>query len=165
MTSRSVAPPPKLLRNVTVGGGSESGTAAGSRRRFEAAARLCAEQLLVVTVATEETDGFNRFMRTAREFNYTVKVARAHAHTHAHTLMLLLLQVLGLGEEWRGGDVARTVGGGQKVRWLKNELSKYSDDDNMVILFVDRCVCVCVGGVFSCDSFYFERLSCVFLQL
>ncbi len=31
-------------------------------------------------------------------------------------------QVLGLGEEWKGGDVARTVGGGQKVRWLKREL-------------------------------------------
>uniref|UniRef100_A0A3B3IDZ5 PLOD1-3-like GT domain-containing protein n=1 Tax=Oryzias latipes TaxID=8090 RepID=A0A3B3IDZ5_ORYLA len=49
--------------------------------------------LLVITAATEETDGFR-------------------------------LQVLGLGEDWRGGDVARTVGGGQKVRWLKKELSK-----------------------------------------
>lgn len=43
---------------------------------------VCAENLLVITVATEETDGFNRFMRTAREFNYTVKVAHTHMHTH-----------------------------------------------------------------------------------
>lgn len=32
------------------------------------------ENLLVITAATEATDGFNRFMRTAKEFNYTVKV-------------------------------------------------------------------------------------------
>lgn len=35
---------------------------------------MFAENLLVITVATEETDGFLRFMRTAQEFNYTVKV-------------------------------------------------------------------------------------------
>lgn len=37
-----------------------------------------AENLLVITVATEETDGFLRFMRTAQEFNYTVKVTHTH---------------------------------------------------------------------------------------
>lgn len=36
-----------------------------------------AENLLVITVATEETDGFHRFMRTAREFSYNVKVTHA----------------------------------------------------------------------------------------
>lgn len=110
---------------------------------------VCAENLLVITAATEETDGFNRFMRTAHEFNYTVKVT----HTHTHTIlwmmimismilttmmMMMMMQVLGLGEEWRGGDVARTVGGGQKVRWLKKALMKYSDKEDMVIMFVDR---------------------------
>ena len=50
------------------------------------------------------------------------------------------MQVLGLGEEWKGGDVARTVGGGQKVRWLKKELLKHSDKKDMVVMFVDRCV-------------------------
>ncbi|TNM93932.1 hypothetical protein fugu_002108 [Takifugu bimaculatus] len=88
---------------------------------------LSPENLLVITAATEETDGFNRFMRTAREFNYTVKV-------------------LGLGEEWRGGDVARTVGGGQKVRWLKKELSKHSDKENMVIMFVDSYDVILASG-------------------
>ncbi|KAM7376795.1 hypothetical protein PAMA_013531 [Pampus argenteus] len=89
--------------------------------------RLSPENLLVITAATEETDGFNRFMRTAREFNYTVKV-------------------LGLGEDWKGGDVARTVGGGQKVRWLKKELLKHSDKKDMVIMFVDSYDVIFASG-------------------
>ncbi|XP_019964065.2 multifunctional procollagen lysine hydroxylase and glycosyltransferase LH3 isoform X1 [Paralichthys olivaceus] len=88
---------------------------------------LSAENLLVITAATEETDGFNRFMRTIREFNYTVKV-------------------LGLGEEWKGGDVARTVGGGQKVRWLKKELLKHSDKKDMIIMFVDSYDVIFASG-------------------
>uniref|UniRef100_A0A8B9LQM0 procollagen-lysine 5-dioxygenase n=1 Tax=Astyanax mexicanus TaxID=7994 RepID=A0A8B9LQM0_ASTMX len=85
------------------------------------------DELLVITAATEETDGFHRFMRTAREFNYTVKV-------------------LGLGEEWRGGDVAKTVGGGQKVRWLKKEMQKHKDKQNTIILFVDSYDVILAGG-------------------
>ncbi|XP_015224544.1 PREDICTED: procollagen-lysine,2-oxoglutarate 5-dioxygenase 3-like [Cyprinodon variegatus] len=81
--------------------------------------RLSPENLLVLTAATEETDGFRRFMRTASQFNYTVKV-------------------LGLGEEWRGGDVARTVGGGQKVRWLKKELLELEKNQEQLVMFVDR---------------------------
>ncbi|MCJ8750209.1 hypothetical protein PDJAM_G00259880 [Pangasius djambal] len=90
-------------------------------------ARAKADDLLVITAATEETDGFKRFMRTAQEFNYTVKV-------------------LGLGEEWRGGDVAKTVGGGQKVRWLKKEMQKYKDKQDMVILFVDSYDVILASG-------------------
>uniref|UniRef100_A0AAQ5Y891 procollagen-lysine 5-dioxygenase n=1 Tax=Amphiprion ocellaris TaxID=80972 RepID=A0AAQ5Y891_AMPOC len=85
------------------------------------------ENLLVITAATEETDGFQRFMRTAREFNYTVKV-------------------LGLGEDWKGGDVARTVGGGQKVRWLKKELLKHSDNKDLVVMFVDSYDVIFASG-------------------
>ncbi|MBN3306948.1 PLOD3 dioxygenase, partial [Amia calva] len=59
------------------------------------------EKLLILTAATQETDGFRRFMRTARQFNYTVKVLRptptlslhpSHPHTvtthpsHPHTV-------------------------------------------------------------------------------
>ena len=43
---------------------------------------MSADNLLVLTAATEDTDGFKRFMRTAREFNYTVKVTHTHTHTH-----------------------------------------------------------------------------------
>ncbi|KAM3590698.1 uncharacterized protein V6R79_014517 [Siganus canaliculatus] len=89
--------------------------------------KLSPENLLVITAATEETDGFKRFMRTSREFNYTVRV-------------------LGLGEEWKGGDVARTVGGGQKVRWLKKELLKHSDQKDLVILFVDSYDVIFASG-------------------
>uniref|UniRef100_H3A868 Procollagen-lysine,2-oxoglutarate 5-dioxygenase 3 n=1 Tax=Latimeria chalumnae TaxID=7897 RepID=H3A868_LATCH len=85
------------------------------------------DNLLVITVATRETDGFIRFMRTVRQFNYTVKV-------------------LGLGEEWKGGDVARTVGGGQKVRWLKKEMQKYADDEEKVVMFVDSYDVIFASG-------------------
>uniref|UniRef100_A0A671PKB5 Procollagen-lysine,2-oxoglutarate 5-dioxygenase 3-like n=1 Tax=Sinocyclocheilus anshuiensis TaxID=1608454 RepID=A0A671PKB5_9TELE len=84
-------------------------------------------ELLVITAATEVNDGYLRFMRTIRQFNYTV-------------------QVLGLGEEWKGGDVARTVGGGQKVRWLKKELEKHKDKQNMVIMFVDSYDVILASG-------------------
>uniref|UniRef100_K7GBB8 Procollagen-lysine,2-oxoglutarate 5-dioxygenase 3 n=1 Tax=Pelodiscus sinensis TaxID=13735 RepID=K7GBB8_PELSI len=76
------------------------------------------DKLLVITAATEQTEGYMRFLRTARYFNYTIKT-------------------LGLGEEWRGGDVARTVGGGQKVRWLKEEMAKHTEQEDLVVMFVD----------------------------
>ncbi|KAM8830980.1 procollagen-lysine,2-oxoglutarate 5-dioxygenase 1 [Synchiropus picturatus] len=80
-------------------------------------AQTAADQLLVLTVATKETDGFKRFMRTAKHFNYTVKV-------------------LGQDEEWMGGDYMSSPGGGQKVRLLKAALDEIKDD-NRIILFVD----------------------------
>uniref|UniRef100_A0A8C6UY61 Procollagen-lysine,2-oxoglutarate 5-dioxygenase 1 n=1 Tax=Neogobius melanostomus TaxID=47308 RepID=A0A8C6UY61_9GOBI len=73
-------------------------------------------KLLVVTVATKETDGFRRFMRSAKHFNYSVKV-------------------LGRGEKWSGGDMS-APGGGQKVRLLKQFLGEMSGDER-VILFTD----------------------------
>ncbi|XP_074537637.1 procollagen-lysine,2-oxoglutarate 5-dioxygenase 1 isoform X2 [Halichoeres trimaculatus] len=84
---------------------------------------LCAEQrikeekLLVLTVATKETDGFKRFMRSAKHFNYTVKV-------------------IGQGEEWRGSDYMSTPGGGQKIRLLKAALEEMKAEDK-IILFID----------------------------
>ncbi|XP_032437835.1 multifunctional procollagen lysine hydroxylase and glycosyltransferase LH3 [Xiphophorus hellerii] len=89
--------------------------------------KLSAENLLVVTAATEETDGFRRFVKTAAQFNYSLKV-------------------LGLGEEWKGGDVARTVGGGQKVRWLKEELLKNSEEQQLVVMFVDSYDVILAAG-------------------
>eukprot|EP00062_Callorhinchus_milii_P012786 gi/632960169/ref/XP_007896041.1/ PREDICTED: procollagen-lysine,2-oxoglutarate 5-dioxygenase 1 isoform X2 [Callorhinchus milii] len=85
------------------------------------------ENLLVVTVATEETDGFKRFFRSAKFFNYTIKV-------------------FGLGEEWKGGDVKRTVGGGQKVRILKPALKPYATREDLVILFVDSYDVIFASG-------------------
>ncbi|XP_037552800.1 procollagen-lysine,2-oxoglutarate 5-dioxygenase 2, partial [Nematolebias whitei] len=75
------------------------------------------EKLLVVTVATKETDGFRRFLRSAKHFNYTVKV-------------------LGQGEPWSGGDYVSAPGGGQKVRLLKAALQELGSQDQ-IVLFVD----------------------------
>ncbi|XP_078463699.1 procollagen-lysine,2-oxoglutarate 5-dioxygenase 2-like [Lampetra planeri] len=77
------------------------------------------DNLLVITVATNRTDGFERFMRTAKYFNYSV-------------------QVLGMGAAWKGGDVDRSIGGGQKVRLLKEEMEKHKERDDLVVLVVDR---------------------------
>uniref|UniRef100_A0A8C6L5G2 Procollagen-lysine,2-oxoglutarate 5-dioxygenase 1 n=1 Tax=Nothobranchius furzeri TaxID=105023 RepID=A0A8C6L5G2_NOTFU len=72
-------------------------------------------KLLVVTVATKETGGFSRFLRSAKYFNYTV---------------------LGRGETWTGGDYMSAPGGGQKVRLLKAALEKMTSEDQ-IVLFVD----------------------------
>ncbi|XP_075705409.1 multifunctional procollagen lysine hydroxylase and glycosyltransferase LH3 [Rhinoderma darwinii] len=100
------------------------GVAAGESRSRDA---VKPEKLLVVTVATDTTEGYQRFLRTARHFNYTVKT-------------------LGLGQEWKGGDVARTVGGGQKVRWLKEELEKHREEEDMIIMFVDSYDVILAGS-------------------
>uniref|UniRef100_A0AAZ3Q7H8 Procollagen-lysine,2-oxoglutarate 5-dioxygenase 1 n=1 Tax=Oncorhynchus tshawytscha TaxID=74940 RepID=A0AAZ3Q7H8_ONCTS len=81
--------------------------------------------LLVVTVATKETDGFRRFMRSARHFNYTIKV-------------------LGRGEPWKGGDYMTEPGGGQKVRLLKAGLQEMEEDK--VVLFIDSYDVVFASG-------------------
>uniref|UniRef100_A0AAR2L5H0 Procollagen-lysine,2-oxoglutarate 5-dioxygenase 1 n=1 Tax=Pygocentrus nattereri TaxID=42514 RepID=A0AAR2L5H0_PYGNA len=78
---------------------------------------LTQRKLLVLTVATKETDGFKRFMRSARHFNYTVKV-------------------LGRGEKWNGGDYISAPGGGQKVRLLKSALADIKEEDK-IILFIE----------------------------
>ncbi|XP_048097558.1 procollagen-lysine,2-oxoglutarate 5-dioxygenase 1 isoform X2 [Alosa alosa] len=82
--------------------------------------------LIVLTVATEETDGFQRFMRSARHFNYTVKV-------------------LGKGEKWNGGGYKTVPGGGQKVRLLKAALEEVTEEDK-VILFTDSYDVVFASG-------------------
>ncbi|KAM9752463.1 LOW QUALITY PROTEIN: procollagen-lysine,2-oxoglutarate 5-dioxygenase 1 [Menidia menidia] len=80
--------------------------------------RIPEDRLLVVTVATRETDGFRRFLRSARHFNYTLKV-------------------LGRGQTWRGGDhLSSSPGGGQKVRLLKEFLQDLTSEDQ-IILYVD----------------------------
>ncbi|XP_048860759.1 procollagen-lysine,2-oxoglutarate 5-dioxygenase 1 isoform X1 [Brienomyrus brachyistius] len=84
------------------------------------------DKLLVFTVATKETEGFKRFMRSARYFNYTIKV-------------------LGRGEKWRGGDYMSVPGGGQKVRLLKSALEGVKEEDK-IILFIDSYDVVFASG-------------------
>ncbi|CAN0422230.1 unnamed protein product [Lampetra fluviatilis] len=90
--------------------------------------RLWTDNLVVVTVATKATDGFNRFMLNANYFNYTVKV-------------------LGLGEDWTGGDVARSVGGGQKVRLLRRYMESLEERlDSLLLMFVDSYDVIFASG-------------------
>uniref|UniRef100_A0A8C5I2X3 procollagen-lysine 5-dioxygenase n=1 Tax=Gouania willdenowi TaxID=441366 RepID=A0A8C5I2X3_GOUWI len=84
-------------------------------------------KLLILTVATEKTDGFNRFMQSAAYFNYTVKV-------------------LGMGEAWKGGNVGHSIGGGQKVRLLKDAVKDLADQEDLVILSVDSYDLIFAGG-------------------
>ncbi|XP_074654801.1 procollagen-lysine,2-oxoglutarate 5-dioxygenase 1-like [Tubulanus polymorphus] len=75
------------------------------------------EDLIVFTVATENTDGFQRFMRSAKKYDYNVKV-------------------LGMGTDWLGGNM-EGLGGGQKVKLLSDALEPYKDDENLLVMFVD----------------------------
>lgn len=47
-------------------------------------------------------------------------------------------QVLGKGEEWKGGELPNSIGGGQKVRLLKEGIESYADQEDLVVLFVER---------------------------
>lgn len=82
--------------------------------------------LLLITVATNETDGYQRFMRSLRVYGLQVKV-------------------LGMGVTWEGGDVQNTVGGGHKINLLKAELYKYKDDKNKIIMFTDSYDVIVTG--------------------
>ncbi|XP_041377665.1 multifunctional procollagen lysine hydroxylase and glycosyltransferase LH3-like [Gigantopelta aegis] len=83
--------------------------------------------LIVMTVATSETDGFKRFMASTKKYGLDVKV-------------------LGLGEKWDGGDVARYAGGGHKINLLINGLKKYKKKDKQLIMFVDSYDVVFTDG-------------------
>ncbi|CAJ0606927.1 unnamed protein product [Cylicocyclus nassatus] len=84
-------------------------------------------ELIVVTVATEDTDGLRRLLKSAEEFNIKV-------------------QVLGMGEEWKGGDTRVAQGGGQKIRLLREGLKKYKNREDAIILFVDAYDVVFAAG-------------------
>ncbi|XP_077168253.1 procollagen-lysine,2-oxoglutarate 5-dioxygenase 1 [Paroedura picta] len=85
------------------------------------------DHLLVLTVATTETEGFRRFQRSAQFFNYKI-------------------QVLGLNEEWHGGDDKKAAGGGQKIRLLKEALEGYADQEDLVILFTESYDVIFASG-------------------
>ncbi|KAK9401183.1 PLOD2: Procollagen-lysine-2-oxoglutarate 5-dioxygenase 2 [Crotalus adamanteus] len=85
------------------------------------------DKLLILTIATKETDGFHRFMQSANHFNYTVKV-------------------LGKGEKWKGRGQPNSIGGGQKVRLLKSALETYADQEDLVVMYVDCYDVIFAGG-------------------
>jgi procollagen-lysine,2-oxoglutarate 5-dioxygenase len=75
-------------------------------------------ELLLLTVATSATDGFQRYLRSTQIYNLNGKV-------------------LGMGEEWPGGSIANKPGGGFKVNLLKDEMEKHKEDEQLIVLFSD----------------------------
>lgn len=76
--------------------------------------------MTVLTVATEDNHGLERFLRSALVYDIEV-------------------QILGKGLKWKGGDMTY-AGGGQKINLLKERLNEMmkSEHKEKIILFVDR---------------------------
>lgn len=75
------------------------------------------EAPLIFTVASEAKDGYQRFLRSAEQYELDVVT-------------------LGMGKPWRGGDM-NFRGGGYKVNLLKEALVPYKNDENRIIMFTD----------------------------
>lgn len=83
------------------------------------------EKLLVLTVATQETDGFHRFMQSANYFKFNVKVrfisqfnqshnARSHTlSSHCARPLLLLLELVHSERRFWGWERS-----GREVMWV-----------------------------------------------
>lgn len=69
-------------------------------------------------------------------FCFGCSICQQNAH-HLFPLFSLKTQVLGLHQEWKGGDIARLPGGGQKIRLLKKYLKSVSTQSDLVVLFTD----------------------------
>lgn len=85
--------------------------------------RSVTDNVLVITVATSRTDGYERYLRSAREYGIEPVT-------------------IGLGSEWLGGDVQRSTGGGFKVNKLREELETYKSDTEKIVLFTDGFVII-----------------------
>ncbi|TRY58499.1 hypothetical protein DNTS_004915 [Danionella cerebrum] len=60
--------------------------------------------------------------------------------------VVVAVGVLGMGENWKGGDVGYSIGGGQKVRLLKKAMEALADQEDLVVLFVDSYDLIFAGG-------------------
>ena len=83
-----------------------------------------ARDLRLVTVATKETDGYQRFLRSAQ-------------------IAGLEVSTLGMGQEWQGGDM-NYPGGGWKVNLLREAMAKIKDED--LVMFTDSYDVVIAGN-------------------
>lgn len=110
--------------------------------------------VLVFTVASNETDGFRRYLRSAEVHGFRDK-----------------LNVLGLGELWKGGNVVYYAGGGYKINLFKKALENYQNDEK-IVLFTDRWVhsknmlqrrhfIMCIFSTFSYDVIFLGGLSAI----
>lgn len=89
-----------------------------------------ADDVLVFTVATNETDGYKRYLRSVNVYGFRDN-----------------LNVLGMGKLWLGGNVRHDAGGGYKVNLLKKALEPYKDDDRRIVLFTDSYDVIFLAGL------------------
>ncbi|XP_055697563.1 procollagen-lysine,2-oxoglutarate 5-dioxygenase isoform X2 [Phlebotomus papatasi] len=75
------------------------------------------ENVLVFTVASEPVEGYIRYIRSANFYGIDV-------------------QALGMGKEWKGGDM-NSFGGGYKVNLLREALEPYKKDKDKIVIFTD----------------------------
>ena len=91
-------------------------SSAASETEKSAPVREAAPRLLGLTVATEERPELGRLLDSGRRYGVEI-------------------EPLGMGCLWRGGDVARRPGGGQKINLLRPALAKLPPE--RPVLFVD----------------------------
>ncbi|CAG0886727.1 unnamed protein product [Darwinula stevensoni] len=56
------------------------------------------------------------------------------------------MRILGMGEEWKGGDVMRSPGGAQKIHIIRNAMQKWKDDPKKIVMFTDSYDVVLLGS-------------------
>ncbi|XP_014472797.1 PREDICTED: procollagen-lysine,2-oxoglutarate 5-dioxygenase 3 [Dinoponera quadriceps] len=86
--------------------------------------------VLVFTVASNETDGFRRYLRSVEVYGFREN-----------------LKILGLGKSWKGGNVFYGPGGGYKINLLRKALEDYRNDENRIVLFTDSYDVIFLGGL------------------
>ena len=55
-----------------------------------------------------------------------------------------------MGQDWKGGDVLKYPGGGHKINLLRPVVEQWKDQNNTVLIFVDRYI----------GHYYLCRLNC-----
>lgn len=74
---------------------------------------------IILSVGTDYNDALKRFEKSCQTFGHPYKI-------------------LGLGTVWRGGDMEKGPGGGQKINLLKKELLSWSEEElNKIVIFTD----------------------------
>ncbi|XP_066581047.1 procollagen-lysine,2-oxoglutarate 5-dioxygenase [Prorops nasuta] len=95
----------------------------------EAPPTIDTDDVTVFTVASSETEGFKRYLRSTDVYGFRENVV-----------------VLGMGQPWKGGDM-RTLGGGYKINLLVDALKKYRDNKEKIVLFTDSFDVIFLSGL------------------
>ncbi|SPP77043.1 procollagen-lysine,2-oxoglutarate 5-dioxygenase [Drosophila guanche] len=114
---RLAALPLLFLLLASQGAHADAVAAADAAADVAAAESNLNDKVKVFTVATEPTDGYARYVRSARIYDVQVTT-------------------LGLGEQWKGGDM-QNPGGGFKINLLRKAIEPLKDEQDTIVLFTD----------------------------